>query len=130
MCLLTNLILRNVFQGTDSELDMRMNTTISVSAKDIINKYDVEILANMFYKYGELRNSRKIADNIVKARAINPIITTNQLIDIISILVPIKRRNQFLARVFQAIRIEVNDEINALKDMLIDAISMLKKEVE
>ena len=96
MCLLTNLILRNVvFQGNDSELDMRMNTNISVSAKDIINKYDVEILANMFYKYGELRNSRKIADNIVKARAINPINTTNQLIDIISILVPIKEEINF-----------------------------------
>ena len=111
----------------DSELDMRMNTGISVSAKDIINKYDVELLATMFYKYGELRNSRKIADYIVKARDINSIHTTNQLIDIISKLVPIKRRNQFLARVFQAIRIEVNDEINALEEMLIDAIGMLKK---
>jgi len=111
----------------DSELDMRMNKNISVSAKDILNKYDIELLANMFYQYGELKNSRKIADYIHRAREINPICTTNQLIDIISNLVPIKRRNQFLARVFQAIRIEVNDEINALEEMLIDAISMLKK---
>tara|TARA_B100001758_G_C18344890_1_gene576476 strand:- start:476 stop:1396 length:921 start_codon:yes stop_codon:yes gene_type:complete len=111
----------------DSELDMRMNTDVSVSAKDIINKYDLELLANVFYKYGELRNSRKIANYIVKARNINPIHSTNQLIDIVSNIVPIKRRNQFLARVFQAIRIEVNDEINALEEMLTDTISMLKK---
>tara|TARA_B110000444_G_scaffold252335_2_gene281510 strand:+ start:150 stop:1046 length:897 start_codon:yes stop_codon:yes gene_type:complete len=111
----------------DGELDMRMNTNSDFSARSVINEYEQQDLANILYKYGELRNSRSIAREIVIAREINEIVTTNQLIDVVNHMVPQKKRNQFLARIFQAIRIEVNDEINALQEMLIDAVDMLNQ---
>jgi len=111
----------------DGELDMRMNTNSNLSARSVINEYEQQDLANILYKYGELRNSREIAREIVNARETNEIITTNQLIDIVTHMVPEKKRNQFLARIFQAIRIEVNDEINALQEMLLDAVEMLNE---
>ena len=109
----------------DGELDMRMNVNSNLSAKDVINDYLEEDLANVLYKYGELRNSRRIANKIAIARKISRINTTAELIDVISDLAPEKYRNQFLARVFQAIRIEVNDEITALKEMLLSAVELL-----
>ena len=111
----------------DGELDMRMNINSNLSARSVINEYEQQDLANILYKYGELRNSREIAREIVNARETNEIITTNQLIDIVKHMVPEKKRNQFLARIFQAIRIEVNDEMNALKEMLLDAVEMLNE---
>ena len=110
----------------DADLDMRMDTNSSLSAKDIINNYSEAELANMLYKYGELRNSKVIANRIVDARRGARINTTAQLIDIIGDLSLEKFRNQFLARVFQAIRIEVNDEIIALEEMLLSAVELLK----
>ena len=77
------------------------------------------------YKYGELPNSRTIAKQIVSSREKSVIITTKDLIDCISHLVPVKKKNQFLARIFQSIRIEVNDEIISLKEMLNSAVDML-----
>lgn len=109
----------------DGELDMRMNVNSTLSAKDVINDYLEEDLSNVLYKYGELRNSRRIAEEIVSAREGSSINTTAELIDVISDLAPEKYRNQFLARVFQAIRIEVNDEIQALEEMLLSAVELL-----
>ncbi len=111
----------------DGELDMRMNTNSSLSAKEVVNEYTQQDLANVLYKYGELRNSRAIAREIVEASEQEAIITTNQLIDIVARMVPEKKRNQFLARIFQAIRIEVNDEMKALEEMLLDAVDMLNE---
>ena len=111
----------------DGELDMRMNTKSPLSAKQVVNEYGQEELANVLFKYGEFRNSRTIAREIISAREIDAIVTTNQLIDAVEKMVPEKKRNQFLARIFQAIRIEVNDEIKALEEMLLDAIDMLNE---
>ena len=109
----------------DGKLDMRMNVASNLSAKDVINDYSEEDLANVLYKYGELRNSRRIANKIVLARELSRINTTAELKDVISDLASDKHRNQFLARVFQAIRIEVNDEITALEEMLLSAVELL-----
>ena len=109
----------------DAELDMRMNIDSSLNAKEIINTYSEEKLADMFFKYGDITQSRKLANKIINARSEKHISTTNELIFVVESLSPIKKRNQFLARVFQAIRIEVNDEINALKEMLNSATKLL-----
>jgi 16S rRNA (cytosine1402-N4)-methyltransferase len=109
----------------EGELDMRMNPKSDLSAKEIINDYSEENLANVLYKYGELKNSRRIAKEIVRARQVEKINTTTELIVVVAKIVPEKYRNQFLARIFQAIRIEVNDEIVALEEMLLSAVNML-----
>jgi len=109
----------------EGELDMRMNPKSDLSAKEIVNDYSEENLANVLYKYGELKNSRRIAKEIVNARQVEKINTTTELIVVVAKIVPEKYRNQFLARIFQAIRIEVNDEIVALEEMLLSAVDML-----
>ena len=109
----------------EGELDMRMNPNSDLSAKEVVNNYSQENLANVLYKYGELKNSRRIANEIIDARSISEINTTKDLIKVIAEIVPEKHRNQFLARVFQAIRIEVNDEITALEEMLLSAVDIL-----
>ncbi len=109
----------------EGELDMRMNPNSDLSAKEVVNNYSQENLANVLYKYGELKNSRRIAKEIIDARSISEINTTKDLIVVIAEIVPEKHRNQFLARVFQAIRIEVNDEITALEEMLLSAVDIL-----
>lgn len=111
----------------DGELDMRMNTNSPLSAKSVVNEYGQENLANVLFKYGELRNSRAIAREIINAREVKEIVTTNQLIAIVEKMVPEKKRNKFLARIFQAIRIEVNDEMKALEEMLLSAVDMLNE---
>lgn len=111
----------------DGELDMRMNINSPLSARQVVNEYGQQDLANILFKYGELRNSRAIAREIVNAREIETIVTTNQLIEVVGHMVPEKNRNQFLARIFQAIRIEVNDEMKALEEMLLDAVDMLNE---
>ena len=107
-------------------LDMRMNLNSELDAKHIINNYSQQYLAKIFFEYGELRESRKIAKTIVAARKEKQILTTNQLLDCIQHLTIERKRNQFFSRVFQAIRIEVNDEIAALKEMLNAATDLLK----
>jgi len=109
----------------EGELDMRMNPKSDLSAKEIVNDYSEENLANLLYKYGELKNSRRIAKEIVNARQVKKINTTTELIIVVANIVPEKYRNQFLARIFQAIRIEVNDEIVALEEMLLSGVDML-----
>ena len=107
-------------------LDMRMNLNSELDAKHIINNYSEEDLAKVFFEYGELRESRKIAKTIVTARKEKQILTTNQLLDCMQHLTIERKRNQFFSRVFQSIRIEVNDEIGALKAMLNAATDLLK----
>ena len=109
----------------DEKLDMRMNKGSKLSAKEVVKLYNEEELTNIFYNYGELSNSRRIAKKIVVSRKNSDLVTTYDLIECISDLTPPKKRNQFLARVFQSIRIEVNDEINALKEMLNSAVDLL-----
>ena len=109
----------------EGDLDMRMNPKSDLSAKEIVNDYSEENLANVLYKYGELKNSRRIAKEIVNARQFEKINTTTELTLVVAKIVPEKYRNQFLARIFQAIRIEVNDEIVALEEMLLSAVDVL-----
>ena len=109
----------------DSELDMRMNMNSSFSAKDVVNEYSEENLADIFYNYAELKNSRRIAKKIVDGRVFSSINTTTDLVSLISDCTSPKHINKFLARVFQAIRIEVNDEITALQEMLLSAVELL-----
>jgi 16S rRNA (cytosine1402-N4)-methyltransferase len=110
---------------TDSKLDMRMNQGSEVTAEKIINEYDGRHLADLFREFGELQQARKLAAAITQARAIQRIDTSNRLIDCIAPLVPKQNENQFLSRVFQALRIEVNRELENLKDLLFAATEML-----
>lgn len=110
----------------DALLDMRMNTEQEFSAFHLLNEYNEEKLANVFYYYGELKESRRIASIIAKYRLSNQLKTTGDLYKALERIIPFRDENQFLARVYQAIRIEVNDELEALKEMLIASQKMLK----
>ena len=111
----------------DSKLDMRMDQLQKMDAKFIINKYDREKLENIFQNYGELRNYRRIVDLIVSERKNNKINTSGDLKRILEPLSISSEKNKFLAKVFQAIRIEVNDEINIIKSLLVQSSRILKK---
>jgi 16S rRNA (cytosine1402-N4)-methyltransferase len=110
----------------DAPLDMRMNKTGTVTAANLINETDESELADIFYRYGELTNSRRIAREIVSARTLKPITTVDSIIDIISKLAPFHQEHKFYARLFQALRIAVNHEIDYLQEMLEQALSALK----
>lgn len=110
----------------DGELDMRMNKRAGQTAADIVNTYDEEKLAEVLYFYGEQKNSRKVASAIVKARAAQPITTIGQLLEIVKPFFGREREKKELAKVFQALRIEVNQEMEALKEMLDAATDTLK----
>lgn len=110
----------------DGPLDMRMNTKASITAADIINNYDEERLATIFHFYGELKNARRIAASLVKARAQKRISTTQDLIQDVSPLFRRNREKKDLAKLFQALRIEVNHEMTVLSDMLLSAEKLLK----
>ena len=111
----------------NSVLDMRMNLSSSLTARQVINEYSEEDLSDIFYRYGELRQSRILSRTIIKKREINQIETTTELVNTINHLVLEKKRNQFLSQVFQSIRIEVNNEIESLKQMLEDGVGLLNK---
>ncbi|MBC8297312.1 MAG: 16S rRNA (cytosine(1402)-N(4))-methyltransferase RsmH [Pelagibacterales bacterium] len=111
----------------NSKLDMRMDQSQEMDAQFIINKYDREKLENIFQNYGELRNYRRIVDIIVSERKKNEIKTSGDLKRILEPLTNVSEKNKFLAKVFQAIRIEVNDEINIIKSLLIQSSKILKK---
>ena len=111
----------------DSKLDMRMDQSQKMDAQFIINKYDREKLENIFQNYGELRNYRRIVDLIVSERKNNKINTSGDLKRILEPLSISSGENKFLAKVFQAIRIEVNDEINIIKSLLVQSSRILKK---
>lgn len=110
----------------DGKLDMRMNKRAGQTAADIINTYPEERLADIFYLYGELKNSRKLASVLAKARVIKQIQTIEEFLEIIKPLFGREREKKELAKVFQALRIEVNQEMEALKEMLVTATEVLK----
>lgn len=110
----------------DGALDMRMNKRAGMTAADIVNTYDEERLANVFYLFGELKNSRKLAAALAKARASQPIATIGQFLDVVKPLFGREREKKELAKVFQALRIEVNHEMDALKEMLAAATQALR----
>ena len=110
----------------DAPLDMRMNQQARLSAQDIVNSYSEENLANVLYLYGELKNSRALARAIVKARTQGTLRTTGELAEAVRPVVGTQREKKDLAKVFQALRIEVNGEMKALEQMLLSAIRILK----
>ncbi len=110
----------------DAPLDMRMNKRAGNTAADIVNNYDESRLADVFYLYGEMKNSRRIASEIVKARQNSPINTTGEFADVVSKCIKREKEKKELARLFQALRIEVNNEMSALKEMLLATTEVLK----
>lgn len=109
----------------DGALDMRMDQGQELTAGEIVNTYDEISLTNLFHQYGEISNARKLAAEICLARMKSSIGSTGQLKSIILRLAPYGKENQYLAKVFQALRIEINEEIESLKEMLIQAADML-----
>lgn len=114
------------FRFEDGMLDMRMNKKAGITAADIVNTYTEEDLANVFYKYGELKNSRRLAAALVKIRKETPVTTVASFLDVVKPLFGREKEKKDLARVFQALRIEVNQEMSALEEMLQQALSVLK----
>ncbi len=112
----------------DSELDMRMNTKSDFSAKELVNTYTFERLFSVFHNYGELRNSKALALSIIDYRENNPINFIRDLLESIKQCLPRYNENQYLAKVFQSLRIEVNKEIEYLKALLIQASELLVPE--
>jgi 16S rRNA (cytosine1402-N4)-methyltransferase len=109
----------------DGPLDMRMNREGNMTAATILNSYAEEDLANIFYRYGELSNSRAVARAVVSARESAPLVSVDDLTVAVRALVPPRTENKFFARLFQALRIEVNNELVNLKEMLEQAFEML-----
>jgi 16S rRNA (cytosine1402-N4)-methyltransferase len=109
----------------DAPLDMRMNKRGGKTAAEVVNEYDAEQLADILYLYGEFRDSRRIAAALVKARQQKPILTTADLAETVTPLLRHGREKKDMARLFQALRIEVNHEMTALKEMLAAATELL-----
>ena len=110
----------------EGKLDMRMNQRAGMTAADVVNTYEESRLADVFYLYGELKQSRKIAAAIVKARQEKPIDTIEDLMEVSKTFFRNDREKKDMAKLFQALRIEVNHEMDALKDMLKSATEMLR----
>ncbi|HLO61004.1 MAG TPA: 16S rRNA (cytosine(1402)-N(4))-methyltransferase RsmH [Bacteroidales bacterium] len=110
---------------SDASLDMRMNRNSRLTAEIVINEYEESALVSIFREFGELFQARKIASMLVHARAKQRIMSVNQLIDVISPVIPRQTENQFLSKLFQAIRIEVNQELQSLEEMLSGAAELL-----
>ena len=111
----------------DSELDMRMNNSQKTDAKEVVNNFKTDQLEYIFKNFGELKNYRKITQNITSQRIIKEIKSTNDLKKILSPLTNKKEENKFFAKIFQAIRIEVNDELEVIKVLLDKSSQCLKK---
>ena len=110
----------------EGKLDMRMNQRAGQTAADVVNTYDEKQLADVFYLYGELKQSRKIASAIVRARQGKPIETIGDFLEVVKPFFRNEREKKELAKVFQALRIEVNHEMDALREMLKEATEMLR----
>lgn len=110
----------------DGPLDMRMNANARLTASDVVNNYTADQLANVLYLYGELRQSRQMAAAIVKERERKPIKTTLQLLNTVGSCIKKTQEKKEMAQVFQALRIEVNHEMEALREMLSQAVDLLK----
>ncbi len=113
------------FRFDDAPLDMRMNKRAGKTAADVVNDYSEQRLADVFYLYGELKQARRIAASVVKVRGRQRIETTTQLIAAVEQHFPREREKKDMARLFQALRIEVNQEMQALKEMLMGAQELL-----
>ena len=111
----------------DAPLDMRMNKRAGMTAADIVNEYEEETLADIFYLYGELKTSRRIAAAIIKARDVKKIETTQDFIKAVEPQFKREREKKDMAKLFQALRIEVNHEMDALKEMLMSATELLNQ---
>jgi len=112
--------------NTDQKLDMRMNKNSKFSAQEILNEYDKENLSRMLNEHSDFKNCDKLAEKLITQRKKKKITTSNDLINVFSGFYYYPKRNQFFARIFQAIRMEVNDEINALKELLTNTLEILK----
>ena len=110
----------------NSLLDMRMDKSVELDAIAVLNEYSEQQIAAVFWDYGELRESRRIAKRIIELRKTEQINNSKQIIGLVRGLVPRQKENQFLARIFQAIRIEVNQEMEVLKCMLEQTVEVLK----
>lgn len=110
----------------DAELDMRMSRKSKLSAFTVVNEYDEVALAKVFFEYGELKNARALASTIVTARREKPISNTDQLKQVLGRFLPAHKSNKILAQIYQAIRIEVNQEIEVLKEFLEQSLEVLK----
>jgi 16S rRNA (cytosine1402-N4)-methyltransferase len=111
----------------EAKLDMRMSQKSSLSAYEVINEYDHEQLKKLFFEYADLRNASKIADEIIKAREVAPIETGDQLKEVLKPFLFKEKEHKILAQIYQAIRIEVNQEIEALKGFLLQTEELLVK---
>jgi 16S rRNA (cytosine1402-N4)-methyltransferase len=111
----------------DGELDLRMSQQSPLNAKKIINEYSEESLKNIFFEYGEIRESAKLTKAIVQSRKNKTINKTDELKSVIEFLATKGKENTFFAKVFQALRIEVNNELGALKELLLQSSEVLKK---
>ena len=109
----------------DAPIDMRMNKRAGMTAADILNECDEEAIANILYLYGELKTSRRLAAAIVRQRASKKIVTTGALMEVVEPIMPRERAKKDMAKLFQALRIEVNHEMDALRDMLRSAVDCL-----
>jgi len=110
----------------DAELDMRMNQDAILTAKQVVNEYSKEQLLDIFWQYGEVKNARKLVDVILLARANKTIRTTKQFVEVIEVCAKKYQEHKYFAQVFQAIRIEVNQELEALKNMLLQSAEVIK----
>lgn len=111
---------------SDAKLDMRMNRHARLSARDIVNDYDEERLANILYLYGEVQKSRQIARAIVNARGAAPVDTINRLLEVVAPSIDKRKEKKDLACIFQALRIEVNGELDALREFLQQTVKALR----
>jgi 16S rRNA (cytosine1402-N4)-methyltransferase len=110
----------------DADLDMRMDRTAALTAKEVLNSYPEETLHKIFGIYGEIQNAKSLAKTIVTARLNQPIATVQEFKQVISKLIPKGKENKYLAQVFQALRIEVNQELEALQEFLEQSVEVLK----
>ncbi len=112
----------------DAELDMRMNQSVGLSAFEVVNNYDEEQISNVLFQYGELRNARAIAKKIIEKRSEGPIKTSFQLKEVLEQFIPKAKEHKVLAQIFQGIRIEVNQEIEVLKEFLLQIPEILNED--
>lgn len=117
---------RGFSYSKEGRLDMRMNAAATLSAHEVVNQYDEAQLARLFYTYGELHEGRRLAQQIVRARAEQPIDTTLQLAEALKPSLPRGRENKYLSKIFQALRIEVNHEMEVLESLLTQLPAALK----
>lgn len=117
---------RGFSYSKDGALDMRMNAQTGISAKEVVNEYDEQQLSRIFYSYGELHEGRQLARQIARVRAEHPLETTLQLAEALKPCLPKGKENKFLSKIFQALRIEVNHEMEVLESFLTQTVDALK----